>query len=136
MTGSESPRELPVPELLRRFADQTTRLIRAEIELARTEISEKLAIYQRSAGAFSGAALLGLGAFAAFTTAVIAALALLVPIWAAALIVTVIYGAVAFTLLKRGQKMLHDVTPLPTQAIETTKEDIEWAKIQATSARK
>jgi uncharacterized protein (DUF697 family) len=136
MTGSESPRELPFPELLRRFADQTTRLIRAEIELARSEFGEKVAGYGRSAGAFGGAALLGVGAFGTFTAAVIAALALVMPTWAGALIVTILYAAIAFALFRRAQKTLRQLSLIPTQAVETTKEDIEWAKTRATSARK
>jgi len=136
MSSTDSPRDLTVGELLRRLADQTTRLVRAEIALARTELTEKLQVYARAGGALGAAALLGLGAFGALTTTIIAALALALPVWAAALIVTLVYGAIAFVLVRRGQAVLRDATPVPTQAIESTKEDVAWTKTRATSARR
>ena len=55
----------------------------------------------------------------------------------AALIVAVVYGIVAYVLVNQGQaRMKRAVPPVPTQTIETVKEDVEWAKTRATSARK
>lgn len=136
MSSTESPRDLPLAELLRRFADQTTRLVRAEIELARTELTDKLRVYAQAGGAFGAAALLGLGAFGAFTATLIAALALVLPTWAASLIVTLVYGGIALVLGRRGQRVMRNVTLVPKQTIESTKEDIAWTKTRATSARK
>jgi hypothetical protein len=136
MSTPESPRDLTVGELLRRLADQTTRLVRAEIALARTELTDKLRVYARAGGALGGAAVLGLGAFGALTTTLIAALALAMPVWAAALIVTIVYGAIAAVLAKRGQAVLRDVNPVPTETIESTKEDVAWTKTRARSARR
>jgi hypothetical protein len=136
MSASDSPRDLTFGELLRRLADQTTRLVRAEIALARTELTDKVRVYARASGTLGGAAVLGLGAFGAFTTMLIAALALALPVWAAALIVTVVYGGIALVLARRGQAMVRDVPPVPTQTIESTKEDVAWTKTRATSARK
>jgi len=136
MSAPDSPRELSFAELLRRFAEQTTRLIRAELELARAELTDKFALYARSAVAFGAAAVLGLGAFGALTAAVIAALALVLPLWGAALIVTALYGAGALALAAAGRAQVRNVTPVPTQTLQLTKEDIEWVKTRATSARR
>ena len=136
MSAPDSPRELSFAELLRRFAEQTTRLLRAELRLARAEITESLAVYARSAVPFGAAALLGLGAFGALTCAIVAALALVLPLWAAALIVTAIYGAIAAGLGAAGMARMRNVTPLPTQTLQLTKEDIEWVKTRATNARR
>ena len=136
MNTPENPRDLTVGELLRRLADQTTRLVRAEIALARTEMTDKLRVYARAGGALGAAALLGLGAFGALTTVIIAALALAMPVWAAALIVTVVYGAIAAVLTVRGQSVLREANPVPTETLESTKEDVAWTKTRVKSARR
>ena len=132
----DAPREAdrPIGELLRELGDEISTLVRQEIALAKVEIAEKTKPAVASAGMFGGTALLGLGAFGALTTFLIAAIALLVPVWAAALIVTVAYGAVAFILAQTGKKKLHEAAPLvPEQTAQTVKEDIEWAKTRAKS---
>jgi uncharacterized membrane protein YqjE len=132
----DAPREAdrPIGELLRELGDEISTLVRQEIALAKVEIAEKTKPAVASAGMFGGTALLGLGAFAALTTFLIAALALWVPVWAAALIVTVAYGAIAFVLAQTGKKKLHEAAPLiPEQTAQTVKEDIEWAKTRAKS---
>jgi uncharacterized membrane protein YqjE len=131
----DNARDLPLPELLRRFAEQTGTLVRQEIELARVELSDKAKAYGQCAGLAGAAALLALGAFGALTATLIAAIALVLETWAAALIVTIVYTIVAVLLIQRVRAQIKTVTPLPKQAIETTKEDIEWAKTRATSAR-
>ena len=132
----DAPREAdrPIGELLRELGDEISTLVRQEIALAKVEISEKTKPAVASAGMFGGTALLGLGAAGALTTFLIVTLALWVPLWASALIVTVAYGAVAFVLAQTGKKKLHEAAPLfPEQTAQTVKEDIEWAKTRAKS---
>jgi uncharacterized membrane protein YqjE len=132
----DAPREAdrPIGELLKELGDEISTLVRQEIALAKVEIAEKTKPAVASAGMFGGTALLGLGAFGALTAFLIALIALWVPVWAAALIVTVAYGAVAFVLAQTGKKKLHEAAPLvPEQTAQTVKEDIEWAKTRAKS---
>jgi uncharacterized membrane protein YqjE len=132
----DAPREAdrPIGELLRELGDEISTLVRQEIALAKVEIAEKTKPAVASAGMFGGTALLGLGAFGALTAFLIAAIALWTPVWASALIVTVLYGAVAFVLAQTGKKKLHEAAPLiPEQTAQTVKEDIEWAKTRAKS---
>jgi uncharacterized membrane protein YqjE len=132
----DAPREAdrPIGELLRELGDEISTLVRQEIALAKVEIAEKTKPAVASAGMFGGTALLGLGAFGALTTFLIALIALWVPVWASALIVTVVYGIVAFVLAQTGKKKLHEAAPLvPEQTAQTVKEDIEWAKTRAKS---
>lgn len=135
MNGND-PRDRSIPELLGQLADQTGTLIRQELALARAELTEKAKPYIASAGMFGAAALLGLGAFAAFTTAIIVAIGLVLPVWASALIVMVLYGVLALGFLRTATAAVRDANLIPTQTIETTKEDIAWAKTRATSARR
>jgi uncharacterized membrane protein YqjE len=129
-------RDRPTPELLRRLSDETTTLVKQEVELAKAELQEKGKQAGIGAGMFGGAGLFGVGAFAALTACVIAALESLMPLWLAALIVAVVYAAVAAVLALRGkQKVKEAAPPLPEQTKESVKEDLEWAKTRARSGR-
>jgi membrane protein len=56
-------------------------------------------------------------------------------LWLAALIVAVVYAGVAAVLALLGrQKTREAIPPAPEQAIESTKEDVQWAKTRAKSA--
>ena len=125
----------PVGELLKELSNQTTTLVRQELELAKAEMTEKGKQAGIGAGMFGGAGLFGVFALAALTTCVIAALATGMDVWLAALIVAVVYAAVAAVLALLGrQKTREAVPPAPEQAIESTKEDIQWAKTRVKSA--
>ena len=129
-------------ELLKELSDQTTTLVKQEIELAKAELTQKGKKAGVGAGMFGGAGIAGLFALAALTTAIIAALttffiALLdgaVPIWLAALIVAVVYAAVAGVLALTGKNKVKEATPVaPEQAMDSVKEDVQWAKTRAKS---
>ena len=129
-------RERSLGELLRQLSEQTTRLVHQELELAKAEISQKGKQAGQGAGMFGGAGALGLAALGALTACLILALNAVMPAWLAALIVAVVYGIIAFVLVKQGQaKMKAAVPPVPEQTIETVKEDVEWAKTQMRSDR-
>jgi len=48
--------------------------------------------------------------------------------WVAALIVAVIYGAIAGALALSGKNKLQEATPPAPQTVDTLKEDARWAK--------
>jgi len=124
----------PIGVLLRELGDEISTLVRQEIALAKAEISEKTKPALASAGMFGGTAIFALGAFGALTAFLIALIALAVPMWAAALIVTVVYGIIAGALALTGKKKLQEAAPLALeQTTQTVKEDIEWAKTRAKS---
>jgi hypothetical protein len=129
-------RERSIPELLRDLSTETATLVRQEMELARAELTEKVKPVEQSAVSFGGTALFGLGAFGAATAFLIALIALVLPTWAAALIVAVVYGAVAYLLVQNGKKKLHEAVPLAPNTTQTVKDDIEWAKTQIKSGAK
>jgi Putative Actinobacterial Holin-X, holin superfamily III len=128
--------EESVAELTRRLSDQTTRLVREEIELAKAEVAAKGKRAGIGAGMFGGAGLVGLYALGALTAAVILALSTAVAGWLAALIVAVVYAAVAGVLALRGKGQVQSATPpVPERAVESVKEDVEWTKQRVKSAR-
>ena len=140
MAGSNSHGDLkdrPVGELLKELSDHTTTLVKQEIELAKAELSEKGKRAGVGAGMFGGAGLFGLFAFAAVTTALIAGIDTQTKTWIAAAIVAAVYAAITGVLALRGRKKLGEAgPPVPEQAIESSKEDVQWAKTRAQSGRR
>lgn len=141
----EELRERSLPELVKQLTEQTTTLLRQEIQLAKVEAKEAVDIAKaemtekakeagKGAGMLGAAGVLGLLAGIAFTAFLILLLGTFLPDWVAALIVTVLYAAIAGFLALRGKKQLQEIDPAPKQTIETVKEDIEWAKTQNRSA--
>jgi hypothetical protein len=121
--------ERSLSELVKALSDQSTRLARMEVELAKAELQQKGKQIGIGAGAFGGAAFLGFFAFAALTATLILALDQAVDAWLAALIVTVVYAVIAGILALVGKSRVEKGSPpVPERAIETTKEDVEAAK--------
>lgn len=116
----------PIGELIQQASQQTATLVRQEIRLAQAELQEKGKHAGIGAGLFGGGSLVALYGLAALITAAIAALALALPVWAAALIVAVILFAVAGALALTGKKQVDQAQPLkPEQAIDSTQRDVE-----------
>ena len=85
---------------------------------------------------FGGAGVVGLYAAGALTACLVLALATAVTGWLAALIVAVVYGAVAGGLALMGKaKVKQAVPPVPEQATESVKEDVQWTKTRAQQGR-
>jgi hypothetical protein len=130
-------RERPIGELLKQLSEETTRLVHQELELAKAELTQKGKQAGLGAGLFGAAGAIGLLAAAALTACFILALDAVMPAWLAALIVAVVYGAIAAVLALRGRNRVKQaVPPVPEQTIETVKEDMEWAKSQMPSAKR
>lgn len=152
-------RDQSMGELIKQLADETKMLVRQELELARVEASRmgeavvtlagqelrlakaEMAEKGRTAGpgfgmigAAGAAALLAAGALSAF---LILALDGVMPNWLAALLVALAWGVTAGALYSSGKGRVEKAGPLvPEQAVETLKEDVQWAKTQIGSDKK
>lgn len=125
-----------VAELMRELSQQTSDLIRKEMELAKAELRVKGRAAGIGAGAFGAAGLVALFGVGALTACLILALATAVDGWLAALIVAVVYFAVAGVAALVGRRKVQEATPpAPEQAIESTKEDVQWTKQRAQATR-
>jgi hypothetical protein len=129
-------REQPVSELLKRLAHEMTVLVRQELDLAKAEMREKAGKAGAGVGMWGGAGVAGLLALGSLTAFLILALDGAMPNWLAALIVGLIYAAIAGLLYLIGKRRVDDVgSPIPEQTVETVKEDVQWAKHPTTSAK-
>lgn len=125
-----------VGDLVKQLSEQTSTLVRKELELARAEMTQKGKAAGLGAGMFGGAGLFGLLALGALTACFILALAEAMDGWLAALIVTLAYGAIAGILALSGKRKLREATPpVPEQAKESVREDVERMKERAKAAR-
>lgn len=130
-TNNADLRERPIGELLKQLSEETTTLVKQELELAKAEMAEKGKQAGTGAGLFGGAGVTGLLALIALTLTLIYLLGTAMEDWIAALIVTVLWAAVAGVLALTGKKKIQEAgPPVPEQTVETVKEDVEWAKTQ------
>jgi uncharacterized membrane protein YqjE len=135
-SGHGDLREEPIGELLKRLSNETTTLVKMELDLAKAEMTQKGKEAGQGAGFLGGAGVVGLLALGSLTAFLILLLDGAMANWLAALIVTLLWAAVAGFLALSGKKKLEDVgSPAPEQTIETVKEDVQWAKTQKPSAR-
>jgi hypothetical protein len=126
----------PIGELMRELSEQTTTLVRQELELAKLELGEKGKRAGIGAGMFGGAGLVGFYAVGALTACLVLALATAMTGWLAALIVAAVYGALAGVLALQGKSKVQQAgPPVPEQATESVKEDVQWTKARAKQAR-
>jgi len=124
-------------ELVKQLSEQTSRLVRQEMELAKAELSVKGKQAGIGAGLFGGAGVFGLYALGALTAAVIAALATGMATWLAALIVAVVWAAIAGVMALIGKNRVQEAgPPVPEETVESVKEDVQWTKERAQSGRR
>ncbi len=136
MDNGAAARDSSLGELVRQLSEQTSRLARQEAELAKVELQQKGKRAGLGAGMFGGAGIFGLYAVGALTAAAILALATAVTPWLAAVIVAAVLGAIAAVFALAGKQNIAQATPpVPEQATERVKEDVQWAKTHAQAAR-
>ena len=136
-TEDSELRDRSLGDLMKRLADDTGTLVRREIDLAKAEMREKGQKIGAGAALVGAAGLVGLLALGSLTAFLILALDGVIPNWLAALIVGLVYAAVAAYLAVQGREKLREAgRPVPEQTQATIEEDLEWAKNQVKSARR
>src|SRR5215207_8667246 len=119
-------------ELVQQLSNQTASLVRKEIRLAQLELQEKGKRAGIGAGMFGGSGLVALYGVGALIAAAILALATAVTPWLAALIVAVVFFAVAGVLALTGKQQVQKATPpAPEAAIESVQADVDEVKERA-----
>ncbi|MFL5980551.1 MAG: phage holin family protein [Gaiellaceae bacterium] len=134
--NADELRDRPIGELLRQLANETTTLVRQELDLAKAEMREKAGKAGPGFGMWGAAGITALLAGGALTAFLILALDGVMPNWLAALLVGLVYAAIAGALYVSGKHRVEDAgSPVPQKTIETVKEDVQWAKHPTTSAK-
>lgn len=131
---SESDRSLGT--IIKDLTADLSMLFRSEIALLKLEIKEavaKLGIGGALLGAAAFLALIGVAFL--FVTLTLGLVALGVPAWVSALIVTVVLFIAAVVLALAGKKKLQGVNFVPDQSIAQIKSDIDTLKADVARAR-
>jgi uncharacterized membrane protein YqjE len=121
-------RDQSIGDLLKQLSEETSTLVRQELALARSELEQQGKRAGVGAGILGGAGVAVLLTLIALTVTLIALLDTAMATWVAALIVTVIWAAVAGVLGLQGRNKIQQATPPAPKTVETVKEDVQWAK--------
>lgn len=122
--------ERSIGELFGEFSQDMTLLVRQEIRLVRTEMSEKAsAVSKKLASVVAGGVVAYVG-----TLALVAGIILLltevlgIPAWLSALLVGAAMAIGGYVALRAGLRELKRIDPAPRRTVETIKDDVRWAK--------
>ena len=121
-----------IGDLVKQLSEQTSTLVRKELQLAQIEMTEKGKRAGIGAGLFGGAGAVALYGVGALVAAVILLLATAIEPWLSALVVAVVLLAAGGVAALMGKKQVQQaVPPQPEQAIQSTRRDVETVKGKA-----
>ncbi|TFV56022.1 phage holin family protein [Mycobacterium sp. PS03-16] len=128
---SKQTADASIGELMSQLSAQTSRLVRDELKLAQKEFQEAAKHAGIGAGLLSVAGLFAVLGLATVIAAAVAALSLVLPVWAAALIVALVLFIIAGIAAMISKKQAEEVTPAAPRTAETVKADIREIKDRA-----
>jgi uncharacterized membrane protein YqjE len=118
-------------QLFAELSQETTTLVRQEVQLAKVEMTQKATAVGKDVGFLAVGGLVAYAGFLALVATVIIALGQLgLAWWLSALIVGVVVAGIGGFLVMRGIDDLKNQSPVPQQTVETLREDQEWIKRQ------
>ena len=117
-------------ELFGELSRELSTLVRQEMSLAQTEVSQTASQLGKDIGFLAVGGTVAYAGFLALLAALSLALALVLPWWLAALVVGLVVAGVGYVLVQKGLTNLKRTDLAPRQTVETLKEDVQWAKEQ------
>jgi membrane protein len=124
------PQDRSTVQLVGQVAGDVGTLVKKEVQLARQEVTEAVMARLKAVGALGVAGVIGLFALGFGAAAGAAGLALVVPVWAALLIVAGGFLLLALVALVFARARMRRPSLQPERAKQSIKEDVEWAKAQ------
>lgn len=117
-------------DLFSQLTQEMTTLVRQEVALAKTEMTDKFGKMRRDIIMIAVGAMLAWAGFLTLIATVILALSQVMAPWLAALIVMVIVLGLGVAFLLYGVENLQHMSMVPKQTVKSLKEDVQWAKEQ------
>jgi len=137
---SESPRppqegqgKRPFGVVVASAVDGFRTLLRGHVELAKIEVTEAASVRAKAVGMMAAAGVLVVFALAFVGATIVTALALVMPAWAADLIMAALFIAAAGVSVLVGRHALRTAPKPMERTQETVKEDARWARRQIAS---
>jgi putative Mn2+ efflux pump MntP len=128
--------ERSIGQLLKELRDETTTLLRQEVDLAKAEMSEKASRTGKNLGSLAvGGGVAFLGALALLAAVIYGLTSILnqlmpvgVAIWLAPLIVGVVLAAIGYSMLQKALAALKQESLTPQRTTQTLQENKEWLR--------
>ena len=117
-------------DVLQDIVRNVQEIVRSEVRLAKIEFREEAMKAKSSVALLAAGGIAGTFAVFFLLLAVLYALALVMPSWAAALVVGVSLAGMAGVMLTVGVARVRQIHPIPERTVQTIKETAEWAKQQ------
>ena len=130
MQGRDSKDDRSLGELFSELAQETSTLVRQEVQLAKTEMGQKASRVGKDVGFLAAGGAVAYAGLLAILAGIIVLLGQVIPMWLSALLVGLVVAGVGYFLVRRGLDALKREDLAPRQTIETLKEDQQWAKDQ------
>jgi uncharacterized membrane protein YqjE len=127
----QAGRERPITEIFRDIVGNVQEMVRSEVRLAKVEIREEASKTARAGAMLAAGAVVGITAGVFLLVCIAQLLDMVMPDWAAALIMALALGIPAAIMVSKGRQRLH--VPMPEKTIENVKENVEWMKNQTKS---
>ena len=128
-TEQERLRESPTSELSRRLLTDVRLIFGRQAQLAKLELEDKGSRLRTAGVEIAAAVVVAVFGVGVFIAAAVLALTIVLPAWAAALIVGAVLVAVATVLFILGRARLRSLGSLaPTETIEAAREDVAWIR--------
>ena len=123
--------ERTLGEMFAELSHDTRTLVQQELQLAKTELTEKAAQVGKGAGLIVGGGLIAYGGLLAIVAAVVLILiALGLPPWAAALVGGIVVAGIGYLLIRFGLAALKLQELTPRKTIDSLRENARWLKAQ------
>lgn len=122
--------ERSLGELFSTLAQDTSTLVRQEMMLAKTEMSQKASRAGKDVGFLAAGGAVAYAGLLAILAGAIILLGQVIPMWLSAILVGLVVAGVGYFLVRKGLDALKREDLAPRQTIETLKEDQQWAKDQ------
>jgi len=119
-------RDRSIGELFGELAHETTTLVKQEVRLATTEVAAKATYAAKKSTYIVVGALLGIVSLVVFAAALVVILAHVIPLWASALVVSIVFGVIAFAVARIGITALKDMSFTLDETVASLKEDKQW----------
>ena len=128
--------ERSIGQLLKELRDETTTLLRQEVDLAKAEMSEKASRTGKNLGSLAvGGGVAFLGALALLAAVIYGLTSILnqfmsvgVAIWLAPLFVGLVLAAIGYSLVQKALAALRQESLTPQRTTQTLQENKEWLK--------
>jgi uncharacterized membrane protein YqjE len=128
--GPAGPGQRTTTEIVQHIADSIQDIVRSEIQLAKTELSERAKKAARAAGIMAAGIFLCLIAFLLIVATATAAVAIAIPVWGACLVIGVLLLAIGGGMAIAGRGRLKQTSLKPDRTISSVRSDVAWIKQQ------